>query len=198
MKYSFHHGNETLIVLISQKEIPFRRTESVLSIHDVDWNADLSPWKADAVFPGDSAFEGKADALIQELIRHPVIGNTQWKYRIIAGYSLAGLFSLYACTKTDLFDGCVSCSGSLWYPGFLQYLKEHSLNTSAVYLSLGEKEKYSRNPILSSVELCMGEAAQYLKKDHICRYEMNPGGHFTDPDGRMLKGIAWLIDHLPD
>ena len=60
------------------------------------------------------------------------------------------------------------------------------------------KEKYSRNPVLSSVELCMGEAAQYLKKDHICRYEMNPGGHFTDPDGRMLKGIAWLIDHLPD
>ena len=198
MKYSFHHGNETLIVLISQKEIPFRRTESVLSIYDVDWNADLSPWQADAVFPGDSAFEGKADALIQELIRHPVIGNTQWKYRIIAGYSLAGLFSLYACTKTDLFDGCVSCSGSLWYPGFLQYLKEHSLNTSVVYLSLGEKEKYSRNPVLSSVELCMGEAAQYLKKDHICRYEMNPGGHFTDPDGRMLKGIAWLIDHLPD
>ena len=141
MKYSFHHGNDTLIVLISQKEISFRRTESVLSIYDVDWNADLSPWKADAVFPGDSAFEGKADALIQELIRHPVIGNTQWKYRIIAGYSLAGLFSLYACTKTDLFDGCVSCSGSLWYPGFLQYLKEHSLNTSVVYLSLGEKEK---------------------------------------------------------
>ena len=198
MKYSFHHGNKTLIVLISQKEIPFRRTESVLSIYDVDWNADLSPWKADAVFPGDSAFEGKGDALIQELIRHPVIGNTQWKYRIIAGYSFAGLFSLYACTKTDLFDGCVSCSGSLWYPGFLQYLKEHSLNTSVVYLSLGEKEKYSRNPVLSSVELCMGEAAQYLKKDHICRYEMNPGGHFTDPDGRMLKGIAWLIDHLPD
>ena len=198
MKYSFHHGNDTLIVLISQKEIPFRRTESVLLIYDVDWNADLSPWKADAVFPGDSAFEGKADALIQELIRHPVIGNTQWKYRIIAGYSLAGLFSLYACTKTDLFDGCVSCSGSLWYPGFLQYLKEHSLNTSAVYLSLGEKEKYSRNPVLSSVELCMGEVAQYLKKNHICRYEMNPGGHFTDPDGRMLKGIAWMIDHLPD
>lgn len=198
MKYSFHHGNDTLIVLISQKEIPFRRTESVLLIYDVDWNADLSPWKADAVFPGDPAFEGKADALIQELIRHPVIGNTQWKYRIIAGYSLAGLFSLYACTKTDLFDGCVSCSGSLWYPGFLQYLKEHRLSTSAVYLSLGEKEKYSRNPVLSSVELCMGEAAQYLKKDHICRYEMNPGGHFTDPEGRMLKGIAWMIDHLPD
>lgn len=45
MKYSFHHGNDTLIVLISQKEISFRRTESVLSIYDVDWNADLSHGK---------------------------------------------------------------------------------------------------------------------------------------------------------
>lgn len=197
MKCSFQQGNDTLMILIGEEktfpEIPC----SILYVSGIDWNADLSPWKAKAVFRGSPDFAGEADTLIRELMQHPTVTDQRWKYRIIAGYSLAGLFGLYACTKTDLFDGCVCCSGSLWYPGFVQYLKESCVYARVVYLSLGAKEKYSRNPVLSSVEQCMSEAAQYLKKDHICLFEMNSGGHFTDPDGRLQNGITWMIAHLP-
>ena len=47
--------------------------------------------------------------------------------RVIGGYSLGGLFSMYAAVNTDLFGTVLSCSSSLWYPGFLDYLKEHPL-----------------------------------------------------------------------
>jgi hypothetical protein len=26
-------------------------------------------------------------------------------------------------------------------------------------------------------------------------FEMNPGGHFQDPEGRMAKGIRWMLTH---
>ena len=37
----------------------------------------------------------------------------------IAGYSLAGLFALYALYKTDAFTRVASMSGSLWFPGIM-------------------------------------------------------------------------------
>lgn len=37
----------------------------------------------------------------------------------IAGYSLAGLFALYALYKTDVFTRVASMSGSLWFPGIM-------------------------------------------------------------------------------
>lgn len=197
MKCSFQQGNDTLMILIGEEktfpEIPC----SILYVSGIDWNADLSPWKAKAIFKKSEDFEGKADTLISELISPPLITDPKWKHRIVAGYSLAGLFSLYACTKTDLFDGCVSCSGSLWYPGFVQYLKQHPLLVSVVYLSLGEKEKHSRNPVLSEIKSCTEEVMQIVKQNHTCLYEINPGGHFTDRDGRIHKGITWTYNNLP-
>ena len=153
--------------------------------------------EARAVFRGSPDFAGKADTLICELMQHPTVTDQRWKHRIIAGYSLAGLFGLYACTKTDLFDGCVSCSGSLWYPGFVQYLKESRVYARVIYLSFGTKEKNSRNPVLSKIEERTELVVHFLKQDHICTLEMNPGSHFHDPDGRLQKGITWMMAHLP-
>ncbi|MDY2610537.1 MAG: alpha/beta hydrolase-fold protein [Oscillospiraceae bacterium] len=39
------------------------------------------------------------------------------RWRGIAGYSLAGLFALYAIYQTDLFSRVGSMSGSLGFPG---------------------------------------------------------------------------------
>ena len=41
----------------------------------------------------------------------------------MSGYSLAGLFSLYAMHELDL-DGAISVSGSLWKEEWLDYLKD--------------------------------------------------------------------------
>ncbi len=43
------------------------------------------------------------------------------EFRGIAGYSLAGLFALWAVYQTGLFDRAASVSGSLWFDGFLTF-----------------------------------------------------------------------------
>lgn len=64
------------------------------------------------------------------------------EWRGIAGYSLAGLFALYAIYQTDVFTrvGCIS--GSLWFPGFLEYVFTHESKRrpGCLYFSLGDKE----------------------------------------------------------
>ena len=43
--------------------------------------------------------------------------------RAICGYSLGGLFALYAFVNDEHFDACASISGSLWYQGWMGYLR---------------------------------------------------------------------------
>ena len=66
-----------------------------------DWNCALSPWKAPAVFGNEGFGEGAAATLteILSLCRD----NTKRYY--IGGYSLAGLFALWAAYQTDVFAG---------------------------------------------------------------------------------------------
>ena len=72
----------------------------------------------------------------------------------IAGYSLAGLFALYATYQCDEFDLVASMSGSLWYPGFRDHVLSHSTrkNPERVYISLGDAEARTRNPVLKTVQ----------------------------------------------
>ena len=55
--------------------------------------------------------------------------------RFLCGYSLAGLFALWAVYQTDFFAGTAAVSPSVWYPGWLGYAEEHRALTPAVYLS---------------------------------------------------------------
>lgn len=73
------------------------------------------------------------------------------EYRVIAGYSMGGLFALYAPYVTDLFSSAVSASGSVWYPEFVSYVKSHDFlkKPNTIYLSLGNQESRTRNPFLS-------------------------------------------------
>ena len=38
-----------------------------------------------------------------------------------------------------------------------------------------------------------GIAELYKAKGYDVHFEMNQGGHFTDPELRTAKGIAWVI-----
>lgn len=53
-----------------------------------DWNLDLSPWKAPAVF-GNEDFGGGAASLLEEILR---LCPDERKTYYLGGYSLAGLF----------------------------------------------------------------------------------------------------------
>ena len=112
-----------------------------------DWNCALSPWKAPAVFGNEGFGEGAAATLteILSLCRD----NTKRYY--IGGYSLAGLFALWAAYQTDVFAGIAAASPSVWFPGFIEYMKTHSIRSRRIYLSLGDREEKTRNPVMAEV-----------------------------------------------
>lgn len=169
---------------------------SILSIDAEDWDQYLSPWPSEKVFKGGRDFGGKADLFLQDILKIQKSMSQEMPDAVwgIAGYSLAGLFALYAGTETDLFQNCASVSGSMWYPDFITYLENYPVHAQNVYLSLGDTEANSRSPVLSTVETCTEKAYQILKKQtQHCIFEMNSGGHFAENNERTAKGIRWLI-----
>lgn len=155
----------------------------------VDWDADYTPWKVES----SRGFSGGADALIPALERAIEQLRSDGATRVyLVGYSLGGLAALYFHTKL-LADGCASCSGSLWYPNFIEYLKVNPPR-GAVYFSLGGKEKNTRDELMSTIEDRTGDAYGLCKKTAArAVFNHEPGGHFRDTNGRMARGIAWLL-----
>lgn len=190
-----YKGNEDLMVLIGEDDmegIDQKVPCTILSVDGFNWDEALSPWPARAVFKGRD-FSGHADDLIAYIESMEIL-QKKWRHLWIGGYSLAGLFSLYLCTKTDLFEGCVSCSGSLWYDGFMDYLKAHPVHCDHVYLSLGDREKHTKNERMKRVEECHAETEKMLSAYCDCTFVLNKGNHFQDPMGRVAKGIQWMME----
>ena len=168
------------------KDAPF----SSVRLQIDDWEKDLSPFPY-ANFAGNGP---KTLIWLKETVQKAEEGMDIRK-RCIAGYSLAGLFALYALYETDLFDGAASCSGSLWFPGFSGYLTQKApLEKKRIYLSLGNKEEKTRHPLMSQVGEITRAYAAKLETEHTDMIlEMNEGGHFHEPDRRLLRGIEWLM-----
>jgi predicted alpha/beta superfamily hydrolase len=119
------------------------------------------------------------------------------KQYIIGGYSLAGLFSLWASYQTDTFKAVASASPSMWFPGFIAYMKDNEIKTDAVYLSLGDKEMNTRNPVMATVGDCINGAYKYLKEKGLDVFlEWNKGNHFKDADIRTAKSFSWALERM--
>lgn len=170
-----------------------KRTEAdfcLIALKVSDWNSDLSPWPSPAVFKNED-FGGKAPETLKEVLK---LCQDPEKTYIIGGYSLAGLFSLWAVYQTHVFQSAAAASPSVWFPGFIDYLKNHKPMTESVYLSLGDKEEKARNPVMASVGVKIKEAYDLLCQEGIqTTLEWNPGNHFRDSDIRTAKAFAWAI-----
>lgn len=166
---------------------------------DKNWDRYLTPWKANVNLKG-RVFQGQAMDLLHYLEDNfvPKIREYVKDTRIyIAGYSLAGLFSLWSLYESELFDGAACCSGSLWYPGWKEYAMQHPLKKScSVYLSLGKKEKNAKHPLMKNVEDAMKLQYELLQQDRnidMLHMDWHEGGHFNNMEKRMEMGIRWLI-----
>ena len=114
----------------------------------------------------------------------------------LAGYSLAGLFALYACYNCDVFDRVASISGSLWFPDFKEYVFNHSMKKihDRIYLSLGDAEAKTKNPILETVQNNTEKIFEHYKKLGLdVAWELNPGNHFKNATLRSAKGIMAIL-----
>ena len=179
------------------------------------WEKNFSPWCAPRVFAKGPNFGDGAQKTLDTLINQ-VIPWTESElteppaYRVLVGYSLAGLFSLWAgvsqpgpssqsdTVPTPTFQRIGAVSGSFWFPGLLDYV-DQQLNGGAVglthaYLSLGDREARTPNPQIMHVRENAELLASKLDKAGITSmFELNRGNHFQNIEGRMQKSLDWLV-----
>lgn len=186
--YDGSEGDKVLKAVRHMTDAPF----TLVTVCGLDWNNDMSPWPSKAVFKGTPDFGGKSGEFLRRLEER----LPKAAVRYICGYSMAGLFALWTLYNCTLFDGAASCSGSLWYPGFEEYVSENEFAKmpQKIYLSLGDREAKTRNPVMATVEEKTLAILERLKSKGIeTVFEMNQGNHFAEPDVRTAKGIAWLL-----
>lgn len=173
---------------------------TLVAISDLDWNHDMTPWDS-PVFKNAAPCTGGADDYLR-LLTKEIIPTTEKeiggvpRWRGIAGYSLAGLFALYAIYQTDLFSRVGSMSGSLWFPGIKEYIFSHEPKRlpDYMYFSLGDKESKTRNPVLRSVRQNTEEIhAFYRGKGIDTMFQLNPGNHYNQAVERTAAGLYWLL-----
>ena len=192
------------------------------------WEENFSPWCAPRVFAkgpnfGDGA-QKTLDTLINQVIPWAESELTDPPaYRMLVGYSLAGLFSLWAgvtqagvspqvargCqpgapaaphvdVPTPTFQRIGAVSGSFWFPGLLDYvdqqLRRGAVGLTHAYLSLGDREARTPNPQIMHVRENAELLANKLENAGITStFELNRGNHFQNVEGRMQKALDWLV-----
>lgn len=191
------------------------------------WEKNFSPWCAPRVFAkgpnfGDGA-QKTLDTLINQVIPWAESELTEPPaYRVLVGYSLAGLFSLWAGVSQQVARGCQpddapsqpgaphvdaptptfqrigAVSGSFWFPGLLDYvdqqLRRGAVGLTHAYLSLGDREARTPNPQIMHVRENAELLASKLESAGITStFELNRGNHFQNVEGRMQKALDWLV-----
>lgn len=87
---------------------------SLVAFRINDWNSELSPWKAPAVFGREDFGDGAAKTLCY--ILDELVPRFKGNRYCLGGYSLAGLFALWSGYQTDVFSPIVGVSPSVWFP----------------------------------------------------------------------------------
>ncbi len=171
---------------------------SIVVIEDVSWNDDLTPWPAKGVFKKAKPFGGKAatfltkltNEIIPETERSMGIENAE---RTLLGVSLSGLFAAWSAFNTDAFTNIISISGSLWYNGFVEWMKEQtpSPQLDKVCMLLGEKEKNAKEKRMATVEEQTHAAVNILKEktNASVTFELVEGTHFSPIMPRLERAF---------
>ena len=173
------------------RDVPDRYGILPLMLPPVDWNDDLTPWPAGPIFKKGKPFGGQAAKYLErlegEIIPSMEVGS-QVGQRWMLGISLSGLFAVWAAAKCDLFTGVAAISGSFWYPGFTEWLKEQPIAARQVYLSLGNKEAESKNIHLKDIAVQTARVVEILRTKGVdTQFEWTEGTHFGPVIPRLEK-----------
>lgn len=174
---------------------------SLAVVSGLNWNHDMVPWDALPISGNGIPFTAGADDYLR-LLTEEIMPKTERElpgtvlWRGLAGYSLAGLFAFYAPYRTEFFSRIASISGSLWFPGFQEYVFSNVMKRKpdCLYLSLGDKECRTKNSYLRTVQERTEQIAAFCRNEGIdTAFHLNPGNHFQHGVRRTAAGIAWLL-----
>ena len=196
----YHENGQLLLEACKQVDCSGFNLVTISGLH---WNQELSPWPIETVVSKNDNFAGMADQWLP-LFTGEVLPQVEQlldappAWRCLAGYSLAGLFAVWTAYQCDLFTRILSASGSMWYPGWLEYATVHepAVALQGVYLSVVAVSLKKNNAVLQTVgERTQALAALMAERGIPSKFELNPGNHFKNPPLRVVKGIKWLLDN---
>ena len=191
----------------------------------VEWARALMPWADDAVSRDTEVGRHAPDTL--RLIERTLLPWLRERFGalpcIIGGYSLGGLFALWAARNTDAFAAVAAASPSLWINGWGEYAAahpilspqataHHSLNTTLpistpqhittttpIHLSLGDREEHCRNQRMKRIGDCVRAEhtllCQQLSPTAVT-LRWHEGGHFGAEAERTAEAFAWCIEQI--
>ena len=178
-------------------DVPF-----VLATFEVkDWTLELLPWPDSNISREEEA--GRRAPATLDFALNSLLPTLEKTYGplpvIIGGFSLGGLFSLWASTLTDRFRAVAAASPTLWIRDWLPYSEKHPTLAKYVYLSLGDREEHVKNHAIARVGDGVRKEYQLLQErlgsEH-CTLVWEVGHHFTDNDGRLARAFAWCLLRL--
>ena len=184
--------------LTAIEELSTRFETNIVTISEMDWNNDMTPWKSPAIKEGE--FGGRASQFLDRL-KGDIFFNLESSLQIrnpkryLIGLSLAGLFSVWACIMKPLFEGVASISGSFWYDGFADWLmKQEDLKCVRFYVSMGEKEKETKVKRFANIEEDTMKVVETLMlKGAEVAFEVTEGGHNSPVLPRIEKSVVSLF-----
>ena len=184
--------------LTAIEELSTRFETNIVAISEMDWNNDMTPWKAPAVKEGE--FGGRASQFLERL-KGDIFFNLESSLQIrnpkryLIGLSLAGLFSVWAGIMKPLFEGVASISGSFWYDGFAEWLlKQEELQCVRFHISMGEKEKETKVKRFANIEEDTIKVVETLMlKGAEVAFEVTEGGHNSPVLPRIEKSVVSLL-----
>lgn len=166
-----------------------------------DWATDLTPWPDPKIDRNPEVGRHAEETL--DFVTNTLVPALTERFGpmpvILGGYSLGGLFALWASMHTDRFAAVAAASPSLWIRDWLPYAQVHPVLTSAVYLSLGDREEHVRNAAIARVGDCVRRQYALLQGqlgESACTLRWESGGHFSDNDARLARAFSWCIENV--
>ena len=164
---------------------------------------DYTPWKANALKPGNPDFGGEADSyhqklfngILAEIRQHYLLDDKRIAY---GGYSLGGLAAVYSLYSDCKIPCIFSICGSFWYPGFTDYCREQDLKNRdcLVYLQNGKTEGANHSNRLSKAPFYAEEIHRLIQKEILTTCSIfDPFGHHEALQSRYDSFIKWLVQY---
>lgn len=175
---------------------------SIVVITGMDWDNDLTPWRAKGQPRGCPDFQGNALKFLSTLISDVVpeierrLNVPNDVERTLAGVSLSGLFALWQWMVNNTFHNIISLSGSFWYDGFVEWIKSQPVpeKTGKIYFLLGNLEATTKVKAFQTVQTDTSEIVDYLRDNGINDFfELVPGNHYQYGEQRLNRAFAWMF-----
>ena len=176
---------------------------TIVVITGMDWQNVFSPWPAKGVPACSSDFKGESPQFLATL-QQSVIPQVERALNIspdaertLVGVSMSGLFALWQWMLCDTFANIASLSGSFWYAGFLDWMRQRAIpeKLGRGFFLLGNLEDKSKVKVFDCVAANTEEILNLLREADVdVEFRSVPGNHYSNPIPRLELAFQALYE----